>query len=71
MRAVIAYIIVSLLWSPCPKLYQRLRSSKFGESLKRKEFFRKLGSLLQPQQEDNLSDLSEDTTAQQILDRAR
>jgi hypothetical protein len=35
------------------------------------EFFRKLGSSLQPEQEDVLDDLSEDVTAREILDRVR
>lgn len=43
----------------------------FKGPAEKNEFFRKLGSSLQPQQEDNLSDLSENTTAQQILDRVR
>jgi hypothetical protein len=43
----------------------------FGSVADRNEFFRNLGSLLGPQQQDILADLSEDTTAQQILDKAR
>ena len=34
------------------------------------EFFQKLGSLLKPEQEDSLADLSDDVTAQQILNKA-
>jgi len=41
----------------------------FEAIAERNEFFRKLGSLLQPRQQDKLGDLSEDTTAQQILDK--
>ncbi len=33
------------------------------------EFFQKLGSLLKPEQEDSLADLSDDVTAQQILNK--
>jgi hypothetical protein len=44
-------------------------AKNFKNSAEKNEFFRKFGSLLQPQQEDNLSDLSEDATAQQILDK--
>lgn len=35
----------------------------------RNEFFQKLGSLLKPEQENNLADLSNDVTAQQILNK--
>jgi len=33
------------------------------------EFFQKLGSLLKPEQEDSFADLSDDVTAQQILNK--
>ncbi|MCJ7778037.1 MAG: PHP domain-containing protein [Sedimentisphaerales bacterium] len=62
----------SVLQQKCGLGYTSEWAKKNFESVAEKnEFFRKLGSLLQPQQEDNLSDLSEDTTAQQILDKAR
>jgi hypothetical protein len=41
----------------------------FKGPAEKNEFFRKLGSLLHPQREDNLSDFSEDASAQQILDK--
>jgi hypothetical protein len=44
-------------------------AKNFKNSAEKNGFFRKFGGLLQPQQEDNLSDLSEDATAQQILDK--
>lgn len=43
--------------------------NNFESVAKKNEFFEKLGSTLEPEQEDKLSDLSEDTTAQQILDK--
>jgi len=43
--------------------------NNFGSVAKKNEFFEKLGSTLEPQQQDILADLCEDITAQQILDK--
>jgi hypothetical protein len=42
----------------------------FEGPAEKNEFFRELGSLLQPQQECKLGDLSKDISPQQILDKA-
>jgi len=43
----------------------------FKSVAEKNEFFRRLGSALQPEQEDKLTGLSEDTTAEEISDRIR
>jgi len=43
-------------------------ANNFGSVAEKNEFFQKLGSLFRPQDEDKLAGLSQDSTAEQILD---
>ncbi len=66
-----AYIVYahSVLQQQCGLGYTSEWAKKnFDNIAQRNEFFRKLGSSLEPKQEGKLAGLSEDTTAEQILD---
>ena len=67
-----AYIIYahSVLQQKCGLGYTSNWAKKsFKSAAEKNKFFQQLGSVLEPQQEDKLSGLSEDATAQEILDR--
>lgn len=67
-----AYIVYahSVLQQKCGLGYtSNWAENNFESVAEKNEFFEKFGSTLEPEQEDKLGDLSEDTTAQQILDK--